>query len=586
MTKRILYTLIALGVYKNISAQQVIDAVNPLFSENRKAGEIGKLYDNFEVSIPTKPPPEGKLYNDVILSIFHSKNLYVNTVFNKQNEIRELAAFKLGLNEHYAQLVGAYKNTSAVPLFDSVPVVVTAYGINPANKNIYRFRVLKNKTEEVIPWSEIKFFSPVFMYYRYNVDGTEQTEMAYLGQFIAPVGNSITIEVKNIKMPDTTCSISAVWIKRAPAIIATFTPQSIQQLIAVYKYQWKYDHSGVDGPSYYGDISLPPIDSLLSIKHRFTHNENNIFFYLNDKANNAALVEYNFVWGKDSSGWKSNSFDANLIRLRELKAGKYTLLLRYAFQRQTVSSFSFSIIPAWYQSIWFTMVAGILLLLSGMSVLLIIKNNRQKTKLKEQRTQHQVTQAEIKSIKSQFNPHFVFNALNSIQGLITKNDIESAHAYLSDFSRLLRNSLKESEHDFTSLSKDIALIDNYLKLEQLRFGFHYQISIDETINKDAVEVPVLLFQPVIENAVKHGIAGLYKNGVLKIDYAAKENDIIVTVTDNGTGYSNIQKGHGLKLTGDRIALLNKLLKGQSVHWQANSTGSGTRVLFIFKNWLL
>jgi LytS/YehU family sensor histidine kinase len=98
-------------------------------------------------------------------------------------------------------------------------------------------------------------------------------------------------------------------------------------------------------------------------------------------------------------------------------------------------------------------------------------------------------------------------------------------------------------------------------------------------------VPVLLLQPVIENAVKHGISGLYKDGILKIDYAVKENNIIVNVTDNGTGYSNIQKGHGLKLTDDRIALLNKVLKGQSVHWQINNTGSGTQALFIFKNWL-
>ncbi|MBN8860195.1 MAG: histidine kinase [Sphingobacteriales bacterium] len=585
MRKRILYALIVIGAYKNITAQQVVDAVNPLFSVNRKGGDIRELYDNFEISIPAKRPPKNKLYNDVVLSLFHSKNLYINTVFNKENEVKELTAFRLGVNENYTQLTGVYKHTSAVPLFDSIPVVVTAYGIDSANKNLYRFRVLKNKTEEIIPWHEIKFFSPVFMYYRYNVDGTEQKEMAYLGQFGMPVDNSITIEVKNLKVPDTTYSISAVWMKRAPEVIATFTPQSIQQLITVYKYQWKYDRYGIEGPSYYGDIDLPSVDTLLTTRQRFLHNENNIFFYLNYKVNNTALIEYNVVRGKDSIGWTTNSFDANIIWLQELSPGKYTLLMRYAFQRQTVSSFSFSVIPAWYQTTWFTIVAGILLALSGMSVYLIIKNRRQKIKIKEQHIQHQVTEAEIKSIKSQFNPHFVFNALNSIQGLITKNDIESAHAYLSDFSRLLRNSLKESEHDFISLSKDISLIDNYLKLEQLRFGFHYRISIDETINKDAVEVPVLLLQPVIENAVKHGISGLYKDGVLKIDYAVKENNIIATVTDNGAGYSNIQKGHGLKLTDDRIALLNKVLKGQSVLWQINNTGSGTQALFIFKNWL-
>lgn len=586
MIKKILYIFLCFSAYKNIAAQQIIDSVNPIFSINREAGNIGILYDNFEVSIPTSKPNKNKKYNDVVLSIFHSKSLYVNTAFNNQSEIKELAPFRLGINKHYAQLSGSYKNTNAVPLFDSIPVVVAAYGIDSVNKDFYRFRVLKNQTEEALPWTEIKFFSPVYMYYRYNTDGTEQKQMAYLGQFGMQVGNSVTVEVKNIKIPDTTYSISAVWIKRAPEIIATFTSQSIQQLISVYKYQWKYDGEGVGGATYYGDIALPPVDSLLITQRTFKYSENNIFVYLNDKVNNSGFVEYNLLRGKDSSGWRSNSFDANIIWLQNLTPGTYTLLLRYAFQRQTINRFSFSITPAWYQTTWFTIIAGTLLVLSAISIYLIIKNNRQRIKLKKQHTHNQLIQAEIKSIKSQFNPHFVFNALNSIQGLITKNDIESAHIYLGDFSRLLRNSLKESEHDFISLSKDISLIDNYLKLEQLRFGFQYQINIDETINKDAIEIPVLLLQPVIENAIKHGISGLYKNGILKIDYIVKDHDIIVTITDNGIGYTDIQKGHGLKLTDERITLINTLLKEQSIHWQMNSTSNGTIALFVFKKWLL
>ncbi|HRQ52527.1 MAG TPA: histidine kinase, partial [Agriterribacter sp.] len=189
--------------------------------------------------------------------------------------------------------------------------------------------------------------------------------------------------------------------------------------------------------------------------------------------------------------------------------------------------------------------------------------------------------------RSQFNPHFVFNALRSIQGLITKNDIEAAHAYLNDFSRLLRNALKESEKDFISLSKDISLIDHYLKLEQLRFGFRYQINVDKKINKDAIEVPVLLLQPVIENAVKHGVSRLQESGLLTIEYHIHTNDIRITVTDNGTGYTNRSaEGYGLKLTDERVALMNQLLKERSVAWQITNTAGGTQVIFMLKNWLL
>lgn len=585
MAKRIFYILTAFLTCNNIYAQQIPDTVNHFFKEKLDS-KISESFDNFEISMPTSKPPKGKSYNDVVLSLFHSKNLYVNTVFNKQNELKELKTFRI--DKSHAQLMGAYQYTSAVPLFDSVPIIVTAYGIDSSNKKLYRFRVLKNKTEETIPWSEITSFSGVFMHFRYNVDGTEQKQMAYLGQFRPEVGNSITVEVKNIKVPDTTYSISAVWIKRAPQILAIFTPETIKEFITVDKYQWKHDQSGSSGSSYYGDIALRPVDSLLKIKQIFTHNENSLFFYLNDKVKSADLIEYNLVINKDSSGWMANNFETNAIWFQQLKSGTYTLLLRYAFQRQTVNSFSFLITPAWYQTIWFKIIAGVLSALAILSVFLIIKNRRQKIKIKEQQMLNQVAQAEIKSIKSQFNPHFVFNALNSIQGLITKNDFESAHIYLNDFSLLLRNSLKESEKEFISLSKDIDLIDNYLKLEQLRFGFHYQINIEETINKDTIEVPVLLLQPVIENAIKHGISGLYERGLLKIDYIINENDITVSITDNGKGYDNsiTAKGHGLKLTNDRIALVNKLLKEQSINWQINNVGSGIQVLFIFKNWLL
>lgn len=584
MRKRICYILIVSFIGGNIFAQPAIDTVHPFF-KGKLDKRIGLLYDFFEIGTPTIKPPKGKRYNDVILSVFHSKNLYINTVFNKKDEPAELNAFRI--NKSYSQITGTYQYTSAVPLFDSVPVVVTAYGIDTSNKDLYRFRVVKNKTEEIVPWSRIKFFSPVYMYYRYNVDGTMQTQMAYLGQFWEKPGNSITVEVKNLNVPDTVYNISAVWLKRAPEIIATFTPETMKEFISVYKYQWKNDKTGADGPSYYGDITLPSVDSLLAIKQQFTHHENSPFFYLNDKVKNANLVEYNLLSGKDSSGWIANDFDPNIIRLQQLAPGNYTLLLRYAFQRQTVSRFSFTVVPAWYQTVWFKMIAGILLLLAAMSSYLIIKTRKQKIKIKEQQTFNRVAQAEIRSVRSQFNPHFVFNALSSIQGLITKNDIESAHAYLNDFSRLLRNTLKESEKDFISLSKDISLIDHYLKLEQLRFGFHYQINVDKKMNNDAIEVPVLLLQPIIENAVKHGISRMQESGLLTIDYHIHASDIRITVTDNGSGYNNgSTKGHGLKLTDERVALMNQLLKERSVAWQITDIAGGTKVIFILKNWLL
>lgn len=103
-----------------------------------------------------------------------------------------------------------------------------------------------------------------------------------------------------------------------------------------------------------------------------------------------------------------------------------------------------------------------------------------------------------KAIRSQFNPHFVFNALNSIQSLIGKGDTESAEKYLNDFSGLMRQSLRESESKLVSIAQETELLEKYLRLEQLRFGFNYTFSCD--LDAHTTDIPALLLQPVVENS--------------------------------------------------------------------------------------
>lgn len=586
--KRFLNILFVLFILNTCIGQAtIVDSLPTVFKKEHAGDEIRESFDNYEKAIPTRKPDHNQKFNHITLTLFHSKNLYVNTVFNKVANMPELANFKFRPpTGGYAVSAGAYISVGAIPLFDSVPVVAFAYGVNEKNKDLYQFRVLKNKNEVLIPWKMVTQFRPVYTYYRYNVDGSEQKEMGYLGSFSVPVGNSITIEVRNINVSDTIYDISAVWVKRAPGIVATITPSQLKNLITIYKYQWKYDQSEPGGATYYGDIKLKPIDSLLKKEHAFKSEDDNLFFYLRDKVKSADLVEYNLLESGDSSGWRRNNFDPNIISLKNLQPGEYKLLLRYAFQRQTIKSYDFTIKPAWYQTLWFKILATLLPLLALASIYLLIKNRRQKQKTKQETLQKEITQAEIKSIKSQFNPHFVFNALSSIQGLITKNDTEAAYKYLSDFSMLLRNSLSQSEKEYISLSKDIELIANYIKLEQLRFGFQFLIEVDVALNRDAVEVPALLLQPVVENAIKHGISKLYGDGCLTIVYTANNTDLMVSVQDNGAGFTlENRPGYGLKLTGDRIRLLNQSFKGQRVDWRTNSTKEGTIILFTFKNWL-
>lgn len=208
-----------------------------------------------------------------------------------------------------------------------------------------------------------------------------------------------------------------------------------------------------------------------------------------------------------------------------------------------------------------------------------------RARLRKSRNLARKANLELQAIQSQLNPHFVFNALSSLQGLINKQEIDRANTYLSGFSKLMRNTLHHSGKEMVSLATEIANMENYIQLEQLRFDFKYRIQVDPKIATLPVEVPALLIQPVVENAVKHGISGLGKEGILMLDFTATKSDILIAVQDNGSGYnpSTGSNGKGLELTRERIKLLNK--GGYTIEMKTFSDKAGTKVIFNLKKWI-
>lgn len=166
---------------------------------------------------------------------------------------------------------------------------------------------------------------------------------------------------------------------------------------------------------------------------------------------------------------------------------------------------------------------------------------------------------ELQAIQAQLNPHFMFNSLGSIQGLIHKNEIEKASTYLTDFSKLLRNSLITNGKEVVPLSVELHTLDSYIKLEKLRFNFQYDLHVDESIETTNVEIPSLLIQPLIENAIKHGIASSGDHGLLSVSFLKNDRDLVIEIKDNGKGFdaSRPVDGQGIQLTRKRITYLNK-----------------------------
>jgi anti-sigma regulatory factor (Ser/Thr protein kinase)/large-conductance mechanosensitive channel len=218
-------------------------------------------------------------------------------------------------------------------------------------------------------------------------------------------------------------------------------------------------------------------------------------------------------------------------------------------------------------------------------VILYFNRKRSKKKLAEKEQQKNTAKLQLSSIRSQLNPHFLFNALSGIQNLMNKNEIDNANQYLSKFARLTRNVLDDKE--LISLSQEKTLLDDYLQMEQLRFGFKYEINHSENLDLHNLEIPSMLLQPFVENAVKHGIPQKATDGKISITFIKQANDLVLTVTDNGNGFDTAKKhnGLGLQLSENRIALLNSIYKENRFNLDIQSTTNGTKISLTLTDWL-
>jgi hypothetical protein len=177
---------------------------------------------------------------------------------------------------------------------------------------------------------------------------------------------------------------------------------------------------------------------------------------------------------------------------------------------------------------------GLLLLLIT-SVLIFIL-----VKYRGDRKNKQIKQLRKQALQLQMNPHFLFNTLNSINSFIIENDKDQARNYLTKFSKLMRLTLENSQHEFIEIEKEVAFLDNYLSLEQVRKqNFDFEINVSPDIMK--LKIPTLLFQPLLENSVIHGFNDLTHRGKLTIIIKRNHKSIIVEVSDNGVGFEKAKQ---------------------------------------------
>ncbi|MCX3264673.1 sensor histidine kinase [Pedobacter agri] len=321
----------------------------------------------------------------------------------------------------------------------------------------------------------------------------------------------------------------------------------------------------------------------------------NVFLYkvLLQRINNSSEVISKLVqpsWNYDSEGNMVAKLDIDNLS----KEGKYELEIIPAigFRRLTSNKAKkiifdvsteklFSTKQLITSALLFSLIVGAIT--GGLAV--YVKNKQIKEKVAEQAKQKEVAQLKLNSVRSQLNPHFLFNALAGIQNLMNKNEIDNANRYLSKFARLTRNVLDSKE--LISLTEEKTLLDDYLQMEQLRFGFQYKINASTDLDKENIEIPAMLLQPFVENAVKHGIAEKSNDGEITVTFEKQVSNLVLKISDNGKGFDTTQtyNGLGLALSKNRISLLNTIYKETPFILDIQSDTNGTTVTITLTQWL-
>lgn len=237
--------------------------------------------------------------------------------------------------------------------------------------------------------------------------------------------------------------------------------------------------------------------------------------------------------------WQITSKNSRELNLVQLKSGEYKIEFKLGDEILN-EKIQFIVFDPWWKRSWFfvLLVVGILILIS-LIYYLRVQTLSKRNKLLEQNVilEKNLRNSILTTIKSQMNPHFLYNALNTIQAYIYTNDKENAGKYLLKFSKLTRRVLEMSEKEAIDLIEEIETIKLYLELEHARFSddFNYQIDLTKVQHIENIKVPPMLIQPYIENAIKHGL--LHKNGQKELSiFFIEENDyLVVRIDDNGIG---------------------------------------------------
>ena len=314
-------------------------------------------------------------------------------------------------------------------------------------------------------------------------------------------------------------------------------------------------------------------------------------------------MQYAFRLSELHSDWRYADYKSREILYSNLSPGKYTFQLKAQmlggnWQIEPIELIII-ITPPFWQTWWFRILAGLILI--GTAFYLIRWRISLVRKKEQQKALHEkeLLELEARALRAQMNPHFIFNSMNSIKSLINKNENEKAANYLTTFSKLIRTLFQNSDKREVSLFEEIETCKLYTQLEKMRFGdkIKFVFNIDEAIDLKDIKVPALILQPLIENAIWHGLVPKETGGTITFSVKETDGTVECVIDDDGIGrelsnqykaqYRATHESKGIGMTQSRLEL-DKLLNERHDTIRiidkinADGTPDGTKVIITFK----
>lgn len=616
-------------------------------------GHITCVYDSAILSfIPVKKKwPQLKLLDSAMFDVGEDKNGILYFISFK-NELIELDPFSL--SEKKILLAGNNKESGNFSTSDNriFSDTLRNYIYFTANKNLYQYNILSKK------------FKKLFIESAYHINPMEKHNSSYAldafgfiwisspDHFLWKVNPDSFKISDTVKFTNSYIDINGATLYGAYneyLLISTFKSQL---LFNTKNYQCTYldrsnglllnvaanemvcnnhvffSYAGV------GKAQYAPIDALLQNSKNLTPYFSSILINnheyfsdtlpqylkkisLNYKQDNLAIIfstieaefpnrlEYAYKLDNTEAVWSYTNNANRRINYANLSSGNYVFRVKvreWGLSWSPETTLSIIITPPFWKTWWFITIS---LLLAGTVIAWLVQwriNNIRKQVQLRTRYEMELLELEARALRSQMNPHFIFNCMNSIKSLIQQNNQDKAIMYLTTFSKLIRTIFQNSDKREISLFDEIETCKLYTQLESMRFGnkFAYQFNIDETIDLKSVQVPALIIQPFIENAIWHGIVPKANGGIVSVSVEQKGDTLCCTIEDNGIGrevsIQNKFKGEptshqskGMQLTQARLDLDNALNKRSATvvttdKKDAEGKSDGTKVVVTFKEY--